>query len=186
MKTKTVKIALEGFGSYLGMEKGCFIVKNREGQTEKYPLFENLIDEIKIKSGNSVSSGALASLGFWGIDCLFLTQKGRPVAMLRSLDDDSHVRTRVSQYEALGNEKTVYIAKQFILAKLEGQKQLLKKYGLRNYDFSVVEKVKNLEVENTAKLRSKLMSIEGHFSERYFNQIFSLIPHSLRPNSRKT
>ena len=27
MKTKTVKIALEGFGSCLGMEKGCFVVK---------------------------------------------------------------------------------------------------------------------------------------------------------------
>jgi hypothetical protein len=40
MKTKTVKIALEGFGSYLGTEKCCFIVKYREGRTEKYPLFE--------------------------------------------------------------------------------------------------------------------------------------------------
>jgi hypothetical protein len=40
MKTKTVKIALESFGSYLGMEKGCFIVKDREGHTEKYSLFE--------------------------------------------------------------------------------------------------------------------------------------------------
>ncbi|MGD0160265.1 MAG: hypothetical protein ABSB89_08205 [Candidatus Bathyarchaeia archaeon] len=40
MKTKTVKIALEGFGFYLGIEKGCFTVKNREGQIEKYPLFE--------------------------------------------------------------------------------------------------------------------------------------------------
>jgi hypothetical protein len=39
MKTKTIKIALEDFGSYLGMEKGCFTVKYREGHTEKYPLF---------------------------------------------------------------------------------------------------------------------------------------------------
>ena len=30
------------------------------------------------------------------------------------------------------------------------------------------------------------MSIEGHFSENYFNQIFSLIPYSVRPDSRKT
>ena len=30
------------------------------------------------------------------------------------------------------------------------------------------------------------MSIEGHFSDNYFNQILSLIPYSLRPNSRKT
>lgn len=186
MKTKTVKIALEGFGSYLGMEKGCFTVKNREGQTDRYPLFENLIDEIKIKSGNIISSGALACCGFWGIDCLFLTQKGRPVAMLRTLDDDSHVKTRIFQYEALKNEKAEYVAKQFVLAKLEGQNQVLSKYGLKRYDFSVVEKVKNLKAENNEKLRTRLMSIEGHYSENYFAQIFSLFPFSVRPDSRKT
>jgi CRISPR/Cas system-associated endonuclease Cas1 len=64
MKTKTIKITLEGYGSYLGMKKGCFTVKNREGQTEKYPLFENQIDAIRIKSGNTISSGTLASCGF--------------------------------------------------------------------------------------------------------------------------
>ena len=104
-----------------------FHVKNREGKIEKYSLFENLIDEIKIKSGNFLSSGALASCGFWGIDCLFLTQKGKPVAMLRTLDDDSHVKTRISQYEASRIEKGNQIVKQFVLAKLEGQNQVLKK-----------------------------------------------------------
>ena len=186
MKTKTVKIALEGFGSYLGMEKGCFMVKHENGNTDKYPLFENLITEIRVKSGNSISTGALACCGFWGIDCLFLTQRGRPVAMLRTLDDDSHVKTRICQYEALKTEKGIYIVKQFVLGKLEGQNQILKKYGLKHHDFSVIEKVNNLKTENTAKLRTKLMSIEGHYSENYFNQIFSLFPYSLRPDSRKT
>jgi hypothetical protein len=41
MKTKTVKIALEGFGSYLGKEKGCFTVRNSSGEMKRYPLFEN-------------------------------------------------------------------------------------------------------------------------------------------------
>lgn len=63
MKTKTIKIALDSFGSYLGMEKGCFAVKNKEGKTQRYPLFENEISEVQIKSGNSVSSGALVGLG---------------------------------------------------------------------------------------------------------------------------
>jgi hypothetical protein len=49
MKTKTTKIALEGFGSYLGMEKGCFVVKDKQGNTDRYPLFENLIGEIRVK-----------------------------------------------------------------------------------------------------------------------------------------
>jgi CRISPR-associated endonuclease Cas1 len=185
MKTKTIKIALEGYGSYLGMEKGCFTVKNREGNTRKYPLFENQIDEIRIKSGNSISSSALASCGFWGINCIFLTQKGRPVAMLRSLDDDSHVKTRIAQYEASKNEKAEYIARHLVLGKLKGQNQVLKKYGLKQHDYSVFEKVKNLKAENTETLRIKLMSIEGHFSEKYFNQIFSLIPYSLRPDRER-
>jgi CRISPR-associated protein Cas1 len=186
LKTKTVKIALENYGSYLGMEKGCFTVRNREGQVERYPLFENLIDEIKIKSGNSISSGALASCGFWGIDCLFLTQKGKPVAMLKSLDDDSHVKTRIAQYEALKTEKAVHIARQLVLGKLEGQNQVLKKYGLKQHAYSILEKMNNLEIENKEKFRTKLMSIEGHFSDSYFSQIFSLIPYSLKPDSRKT
>jgi CRISPR-associated protein Cas1 len=137
-----------------------------------------------IKSGNSVSSGALASCGFWGIDCLFLTQKGRPVAMLRSLDDDSHVKTRISQYEASKNEKADYIAKKLILGKLEGQNQVLSKYGLKRHDFSVVNSIKSLK--DDSKFRARLMCIEGHASEKYFDQILGLIPEAVRPESRKT
>jgi CRISPR-associated protein Cas1 len=186
VKTKTLKLVLDGHGSYLGIEEGCFTVRDKEGNVQKYPLFESEIGEIHFKSGNMVSTGALASCGFWGIDCLFLTQKGRPVAMLRSLDDDSHVNTRVCQYEALKNEKAVCIAKQFVLGKLEGQNQVLSKYGLKRHDFSIQEKIKNLEDEDSARLRTRLMSIEGHFSDRYFSQIFGLIPEPLRPKYRKT
>ena len=28
MKTKTVKIAVDGFGSFLGKEKGCLVVRD--------------------------------------------------------------------------------------------------------------------------------------------------------------
>jgi CRISPR-associated endonuclease Cas1 len=186
LKTKTVKIALEGFGSYLGMEKGCFVVKDRNGMTERYPLFEKQISEVQIKSGNSVSSGALASLGFWGIDLLILTQKGNPVAMLRSLDDDSHVNTRICQYEALNNGKGLEIAKQIVLGKLQGQDQLLKKYGLRSLDvFSYQEQIKALSGE-LKLVRARLMNVEGHFSRQYFSQVFTLFNESIRPEGRKT
>jgi CRISPR/Cas system-associated endonuclease Cas1 len=148
MKNKTVKLTLNSYGSCLGMEKGCFVLKDRYGKTEKYPLFENEISEVQIKSGNSVSSGALASLGFWGIDLIVLTQKGNPVAVLRSLDDDSHVQTRVCQYEALKDDRGLKIAKQIVLSKLEGQNQVLKKYGLRVLDvFSYQQQVKAIEGE---------------------------------------
>jgi CRISPR-associated protein Cas1 len=186
VKSKTQKLSLGSCGSYLGMKKGCFVIKDKEGNTQKYPLFESEIREIQFKSGNVVSIGALASCGFWGIDYLFFTQKGRPVAMLKSLDDDNHVKTRVCQYEALKSEKAEYIAKQLVLGKLEGQNQVLSKYGLKRHDYSIHEKIRNLKDDNTPRLRTRLMSVEGHFSDRYFSQIFGLIPESLRPECRKT
>jgi len=184
--SKVLKLVLDDYGSYLGMEKGCFTLRDKEGKTERYPLFESEIGEIKIKSGNAISSSALTACGFWGIDCLFLTQKGRPVAMLKSLYDDSHVNTRICQYEALSNEKGTYIAKQLVLGKIEGQNQVLSKYGLKRHDFSPVQSVKDLEADDMPAFRRKLMAIEGHYSDKYFGQIFSLIPDALRPERRRT
>ena len=68
--SKTQKIILDNQGSYLCMEKGAFVVKDKQGNSKKYPLFEQELGEVILKSGNSVSTGALASLGFWGIDVL--------------------------------------------------------------------------------------------------------------------
>jgi CRISPR-associated protein Cas1 len=184
--SKTQKIILDSLGSYLGMEKGAFTVKDKEGNIQRFPLFEKEIGEVILKSGNSVSTGALASLGFWDIDVLIMTQRGRPVAMLKALDDDSHVKTRVSQYEALKNRKGLEIAKKLVLAKIQGQNQVLRKYGLRQLDFAMIERVKNLELESLSRLRRKLSTYEGHCSNAYFQQIFSLFPESLRPEHRRT
>ena len=184
--SKTQKIILDGNGSYLGMEKGCFVVKDRKGNAERYPLFEKEIGEVVLRSGNSVSTGALASLGFWDIDVLILTSRGRPVAMLKGLDDDSHVSTRVAQYEALKDERGLHIAKQFVLGKLKGQNQVLKKYGLRQFDFKKIQRVKNLEIDDLTQLRKKLLAYESHASRAYFQRIFSLFPESVRPEGRRT
>jgi CRISPR-associated protein Cas1 len=183
--SKVVKLVLADKGSYLGMEKGCFTVKDKNGSVDRYPLFENEIGEVILKSGNAVSTGALASMGFWGIDALVVTQKGKPVAMLKSLDDDSHVKTRLCQYEALKDSRAFEIAKQFVKCKIEGQNIVLKKYGLKT-NTSVKLKVNAIETEDLALLRRKLMQIEAKFSQFYFKQILQLIPEKIRPESRRT
>jgi len=184
--SKTQKIILDGNGSYLGMEKGCFVVKDEKGNIERYPLFEKEIGEVVLKSGNAVSTGALASLGFWDIDVLILTSRGRPVAMLKAFDDDSHVQTRIAQYETLKDGRGLEIAKKFVLGKLEGQNQVLKKYGLRQFGFKKIERVKNLEIDNLTQLRKKLLAYESHASRAYFQRIFALFPESVRPEGRRT
>jgi CRISPR-associated protein Cas1 len=187
LKTKTVKVALDSFGSFLGREKGCLVVRNREGKARRYPLFENSIAEIQVASGNTVSAGALATCGFWGINLIVQTQWGNPIAVLKSLNDDDHVKTRICQYQALTNGKGLEIAKQIVLAKIRGQNELLKKYGLRWLDYySYSQAVKALRDDDIAKVRARLMSYEGKFSEQYFRQIFSLFNEAYRPERRKT
>jgi CRISPR-associated protein Cas1 len=167
------------------MEKGCFIVKDRHENVERYPLFEKEIGEVVLKSGNLVSTGALASLGFWDIDVMILTGRGRPVAMLKSLDDDSHVKTRICQYEALHNGKGVYIAKQIVLAKIYGQNVVLDKYGLELHDvISFKERVEKIDESDFKSLRRRLNGLEGKCTQRYFEQVFQLIPEKLRPEGR--
>ncbi len=96
MRAKVLTINVEGNGYYLGMEKGCFLVRDREGNVQRIPLFENEIGEITVSSGNFISTSVLASCGFWNIPIIVKTRNGNPVAVLRSLDDDSHVKTRLA------------------------------------------------------------------------------------------
>ena len=184
-KARSQKIVMDDYGSYLGMEKGCFVLKDRHGNVERYPLFEKEIGEVVLRSGNMVSTGALASLGFWDVDVMVLTQRGRPVAIMKSLDDDSHVKTRLCQYQALSNGKGVYIAKQLVLSKIRGQNILLEKYNLQLHDDEAFQsKIDGLKTSDLDSLRRKLTGIEGKYSEKYFKQIFGLLPEKLRPQGR--
>lgn len=186
MKAKTLKIMLDGHGFYLGMEKGCFVVKDREGNVNRYPMFENEIGEIVLTSGNFISTSVLACCGFWGIPIVVLTRNHKPIAVLRSLDDDSYVRTRIAQYEALYNGKGIEIAKTIVSSKIESQNMVLKEYSLRQLDVTALKgKIQSLKSKSLKDLRKRLLPIEGEASEHYFHEIFKLFPKSIRVENRK-
>lgn len=185
-RIKVVNLIVDTFGNYLGMDNGCIVLRDKEKNEKKYPLFESEIGEIVLTSGNMVSTGALSALGFWGIDVLIATRNGRPIASLRNLEDDSHVKTRISQYEALKNGKGTDIAKQVVNAKILGQNQILKKYGLRQHDLiRVKETISRIESDKLSVARQKLISIEGKHTEHYFHQIFQLMPKSILIGKRR-
>jgi CRISPR-associated protein Cas1 len=138
-----------------------------------------------LKSGNSISTGALASFGFWDIDVMVMTARGRPVAMLRSFDDDSYVQTRIAQYQASLDERAYTIAKSFITAKIESQNVILRKYGLEPHAEVFRELIDESEAKSLELLRRRLTGIEGKHTQRYYKQIFGLFPESLRPEKRE-
>jgi CRISPR-associated protein Cas1 len=174
--SRTLKIELSEYGSYLGRDEGCFKLKNKNGEIQHYPHFEKQIGECVLKSGSYVSTDALIDLALWNIDTFIMTKRNRVVAVLKNLEDDSHVKTRVSQYQALENGKAVKIAKQIIKSKIEGQNKVLAKYGLRLLDSNIGD------TEN----RKRLLAVESKSARLYFSQIFKLFPESIRPENRKT
>ena len=182
---KVVKLALES-GSFLGRAEGCLTVKDRNGKIERYPLASDELGQIEVRSGSALSVGSMVSMAYWGIDLIVTTAKGHPVAVLKALDNDSHVLTRVFQYETLKTVKALEIAKTFVIGKIKGQDQVLSKYGLRRNDYSVIETINSLKANSLSTLQRQLNTIEGHCSKRYFQQLFGLLPEFLRPKKRTT
>ena len=61
VKAKTQKLVLDGHGSFLGMEKGCFTLRNKNGNAERYPLFEKEIGEVILRRDRRRGCRSVAS-----------------------------------------------------------------------------------------------------------------------------
>jgi CRISPR-associated protein Cas1 len=182
--SKTFKIATD-YGNYLGRDEGCFELKRKDGKIEKYPHYSKIVGECTLKSGSYVSVDALIDLALWDIDTFIVTKRNRVVAILKNLEDDSHVETRINQYKALASKKGIEIAKQFVISKIEGNNQVLKKYCLMIDDIiRAKSQIESIESDSLDVVRRKLTAIESHNAQFYFKQIFGLIPEKIRPANR--
>ncbi len=183
--SKVLKIEVGEYGSFFGTKQGTLLVRDKNRKETKYPLFEDEVGTVVLRTGSLASVGALATCGFFGINVLIMTKRGNPVGIMKSLDDDSHVETRIQQYKALENGKGRDIARSLIIAKAEGYDRVLSKHGLRPVGF-VKDDVNAIQSEDMPTFRRKLMSYESKFSKRYFDQIFRLFDQEVRPDGRKT
>lgn len=122
------KLILSKYGEYLGTNKFDFTVNNENKQKHSTPFHS--VNEINISSGNIVSTKALAWASIYGIKTVVTSQSGRPLGVILPLSYDSHVKTRLKQYEAYSNPTGVTIAKTIVRAKIEAQASLLEKYGI--------------------------------------------------------
>ena len=185
--SKVLKVELSDYGSYLGRAEGCFEVRDKKGKVERYPHFENEIGEAVLKSGSYVSVDALIDLALWNIDTYIMTRRNRVVAVLRNMEDDNHVETRIAQYEALSNGKGIQIAKQIVLSKIEGNQKVLNKWGLEPFDLDIIQRqISAIPTRDLKAFRRRLLAVEANCAKLYFERIFSLFPANIRPETRRT
>jgi len=117
---------------------------------------------------------------------LIATRNDRLIAVLRNLDDDAYVKNRISQYEALKNNKGICVAKQIVLAKILGQNQVLRKYGLRQLDVIRIKAKMNEMDGNLNHVRKKLRVIKARAGKHYFQEVFKLFDKRVRPEEAKS
>jgi len=181
-KGRIVKIYLTDRGEYLGFRGNEFFIRDKNRKEKGSWDVENReISEIVLKAGNLISTNALETALEWKISVLFTRWNGEPLGMIKALDDDSHVKTRLCQYESVKNCLGLEIAKKIVYAKLKGQNEVLKKYGFRQFDLMRIK-----EGIEKAEDRQTLLTLEGHAGLRYFKDIFSLFPEWLRVEHRRT
>jgi len=171
----------DDYGSFLGIERGCIIIKDKYRRAEKFPLQEKEIGEVILKGGNTVSVDALISLASWDVDVLIVTEFRKPVAILKSLDSESHVKTRIAQYDALKNGKGIYIAEQIVKSKIKGQNMVLERYKFEPYEPETTIKSDDLK-----EARKNFIGVEGKYGKYYYRCIFKLFPEKIRPKDRRT
>jgi len=99
----------------------------------------------------------------------------------------NYCETTDSVFKTLKNGKGVTIAKEIVLAKIEGQNIVLRKYGFRQHDMMrIKERVANVESDDLKVARNRLLTIEGHVAENYFRQVFELLPTAIGIERRRT
>jgi CRISPR/Cas system-associated endonuclease Cas1 len=74
---KVLNLQVNTYGNYLGIYKGCIILRDKEKNVQRFPLSEAEVGEIVLNCGNTVSVDALAMLALWGIDVVIAKKISR-------------------------------------------------------------------------------------------------------------
>lgn len=85
------------------------------------------------------------------------------------------------------NGKGIEIAKQLVLSKIEGNQQVLNKYGLEPLNLEIINRqISAIPKSDLKTFRRKLIAIEARCAKMYFDRIFSLFPENIRPENRRS
>jgi CRISPR-associated protein Cas1 len=124
----TSQVVLSGFGMFLSKKSERLLVRQGKTVVYEFPLFR--LSEVVVASrGVTLSSDLIEELCQRGIRLSFLTNGGKPYAMLSSPMLTATVISRREQLAAIADERGVAFAKLIVAGKLTNQERLLRYFG---------------------------------------------------------
>ncbi|MCX8207637.1 MAG: CRISPR-associated endonuclease Cas1 [Methanothrix sp.] len=184
------RIILSDRGTFLGKTGEQFRVLRRDEPDILIPARK--VDQILVLgSGISVSSDAIEMANELGVEIVFASYYGKPLARLIPATLGGTVRTRREQYRAYDDERGLELAKAFIRGKLKNQASLLKSFAKKWKDErkdlwqefrdsssqieAIIPQLDSVE-GGLDDARDLIMGMEGNASEIYWLTWSRLIP----------
>lgn len=184
------RIILSDRGTFLGKSGEQFRISRKDQPDVLRPARD--VEQITILGkGISVSSDAIALADQLGVELVFASYYGKPLARVIPASLGGTVKTRREQYLAYNDDRGAALAKAFIRGKLRNQASLLKSFskkwkGEKDDHWrrfrSVADEIEALsaridEIDGGLEdARMRIMGVEGHGAELYWSTWSELIP----------
>lgn len=195
------QVVLSGFGIFLSKKSERLIVKKSSKVIYEFPFFR--LNEVIVASrGISLSSDLVEELCERGIILNFLTNSGKPYAMLSSPMLSATVLSRREQILAFNDRRGLEFSKAVVEGKIRNQEKLLRYFGkyIKAVDaerFNRIEKIadmlreindqiKNIIGENIEEGRGNLLSAEGISGRLYWDAVKEIIGGKVEFFGRET
>lgn len=190
MPDEHVNLAVDEFGTFLGLKSERVQVRKHKDIVQETPLFQ--VNQVLLFGrGISLSTDLLLECAERGIPVHVLTSVGKPALMMVSAGLTGTIKTRREQLLAYADGRGVVLAKAFALGKCLNQVNLLKymaKYRkatdavlYREVRDAAIEidvlatEIKRLEGACIDEVRLSLMNREGRASQIYWEAIGKLL-----------
>ncbi|MDR2967893.1 MAG: CRISPR-associated endonuclease Cas1 [Methanobacteriaceae archaeon] len=173
-----MKLVVDGFGKSIAKRDNQIVIKEN-GKEKDFFLAKDL-SQILILGKGSITFDAMKLLAEENVDCLAINWKGN-VDYRLSPSEMKNVNIKKEQYFALKDNRSGYLAKSFIKAKIENQKATLGTLAKsRDDDYlrsqrdkisifsSKIDLVAILPIDN---IKGTIFGIEGQASIEYWNGI---------------
>ena len=193
-----MRLIVDGFGKFIGVEGGLIAVKERGKVLGKYKPDE--LSQVVVSGKGAISSDAIRLLLQNRVDLVFLDGFGNVMGRLTHPLVGT-ARTRREQYAAYEDERGVYLAKEFLKAKMLNQSVILANLAKtrkdRNPDIAefllsarrevlkCVERVEDVTAAKIDEVRERLLGIESVASKRYWDGIARVLPPQFNFSGRR-
>ncbi|MEW6108222.1 MAG: CRISPR-associated endonuclease Cas1 [Nitrospirota bacterium] len=184
------QVVLSGFGIFLSKKSERLIVKKSNKVIYEFPFFR--LNEVIVASrGISLSSDLIEELCERGIRVNFLTNSGKPYAMLSSPMLSATVLSRREQILAFNDKRGLEFSKVIVNGKIRNQEKLLRYFGkyIKSTDierFNRIEKIADslkainkkldyIDGKSIQDTRNNLLAIEGMSGRIYWDAIKEII-----------